>query len=200
MMKFLVLLLLFVSTSAIEDKTLGMSEVNPASCCNEIYQHNPTSRGGIGQYWIKTSEGLFEVTCNMKLKCGGLEGGWMQVADADMNRDDTCPGSWHKIITPKRLCLGYVAGCASANFHARGVSYENICGQAKAYQKGQTDAFNAQRNAKKPSIDDAYVDGVSITIGSPRKHVWTYAAGISDDFDVTCCTCPCATYLYLSWH
>ena len=35
----------------------------------------------------------------------------------------------------------------------RGVSYEHICGQAKAYQKGQTDAFNAQRNAIKPSID-----------------------------------------------
>ena len=36
-MKRLVLLLLFVSTSANEDKTLGMSEANPASSCNEIY-------------------------------------------------------------------------------------------------------------------------------------------------------------------
>ena len=24
----------------------------------------------------------------MKLKCGGVEGGWMQVVDVDMNRDD----------------------------------------------------------------------------------------------------------------
>ena len=27
----------------------------------------------------------------MKLKCGGVEGGWMQVVDVDMNRDDSCP-------------------------------------------------------------------------------------------------------------
>ena len=47
-MKHLILLLLFVSTSANEDKTLGMSEANPASSCNEIYQHNPTSRGSTG--------------------------------------------------------------------------------------------------------------------------------------------------------
>ena len=89
-----------------EDSTFGTSNVNPASSCNEIYQRNPTSRGGIGKYWIKTNEGLSEVTCNMQLKCGGVEGGWMQVVDVDMNRDDKCPGTWHKITTPRRLCLG----------------------------------------------------------------------------------------------
>ena len=28
---------------------------------------------------------IFEVTCNMKLKCGGVEERWMQVVDVDMN-------------------------------------------------------------------------------------------------------------------
>ena len=188
-MKDLVLLLLFVSTSANEDKTLGMSEANPASSCIEIYQRNPTSRGSISQYWIKTSDGLFEVTCNMKLKCGGLEGGWMQVADVDMNRDDTCPGSWHKITSPKRLCLGYVVGCASANFYTKGANFDHICGQAIGYQKGATDAFHFKREA----INDIYGDVVSITTGSPRKHVWTYAVGLSDDYNYTKFNCPCAT-------
>ena len=68
-MKHLIFLVLFASALANEDKTLGMSEANPASSCNEIYQRNPTtgSRGTIGQYWIKTNEGLFKVTRNMKL-------------------------------------------------------------------------------------------------------------------------------------
>ena len=48
MMKHLILLLLFANALANEDKTLGMSEANPASSCNEIYQRNPTSRGTIG--------------------------------------------------------------------------------------------------------------------------------------------------------
>ena len=190
MMKCFILLLLCAGALANEDKTLGMSEANPASSCHQIYQHNPTSRGTIDQYWIKTNEGLFKVTCNMKLKCGGVEGGWMQVVDVDMNRDDSCPGTWQKITNPKKLCLGLSSGgCASANFHAKGVSYDNICGQAKAYQKGSTDAFES----KLQTIDGIYVDGISITLGSPRKHVWTYAAGLSDDYDYKAYNCPCAT-------
>ena len=169
-----------------------MSHTNPAASCYEIYQHNPTSRGSVGHYWIKTSEGLFEVTCNMKLKCDGVEGGWMQlqVVDVDMNRDDSCPGTWQMITTPRRLCLGNVVGCATASFYTKGVDYQHICGQTKGYQKGSTDAYQS----KTQSIDAAYVDGISITLGSPRKHVWTYAAGLSDACYNDCCTCPCATH------
>ena len=189
MMKPLILVMLFTIALANEDKTLGLSEANPAGSCNEIYQRNPTSRGTIGQYWIKTNEGLFRVTCNMQLKCGGVEGGWMQVVDVDMNRDDSCPGTWHKITTPRRLCLGYVAGCSSAHFYVKGVSYEHICGQAKGYQKGTPDGYAP----KSLSIDGIYVDGISITLGSPRKHVWTYVNGVSDDrSDAN--SCPCATH------
>ena len=195
-MKFNILIVfvycLVVTILANEDKTLanGMSKENPAASCHEIYQHNPTSRGSVGQYWIKTSEGLFEVTCNMKLKCGGVEGGWMQVVDVDMNRDDTCPGTWHKITTPRRLCVVNTPGCVSAHFCVRRASYEHICGQAKAYQKGTTDAFQH----KTQGIDGIYVDGISITLGSPRKHVWTYAVGLSDDYDYPNYNCPCATH------
>ena len=42
---------------------------------------------------------------NMKLKCGGVEGGWMQVVDVDKNRDDSYPGTWHTITTPRRLAI-----------------------------------------------------------------------------------------------
>ena len=190
--KSLILLMFVAGASAHEDKTLGMSEANPARSCDEIYQNNPTSRGTISQYWIKTNEGLFKVTCNMKLKCGGVEGGWMQVVDVDMNRDDTCPGTWHKIFSPRRLCLGYIAGCASAQFDVKGVNYEHICGQAKGYQKGNMNAFASQS----PSVDSVYVDGISITVGSPRKHVWTYAVGRSDGYDYSTSkiNCPCATH------
>ena len=189
----LILLLLPLFTTALaynEESSLGISKDNPAASCHEIYQRNPTSRGSVGQYWIKTSEGLFEVTCNMKLKCGGIEGGWMQVVDVDMNRDDSCPGTWYKITTPRRLCLGYASGCVSAHFYMKGVRYEHICGQAKAYQKGTIDGYEPRIQ----SIDGAYVEGISITLGSPRKHVWTYAAGLSDDYDYPNWNCPCATH------
>ena len=189
-MKFLSLLVLFTYSAIIKgDPTLGSTEANPAASCNEIYQHNTTSRGTIGQYYINTCDGAQLVTCNMKLKCGGIEGGWMQVADVDMDRDDTCPGSWQFIVNPHKLCQGNVAGCSSAQFSTKGISYDHICGQARAYQKGHLDAFYGES----PSIDSQYVDGISITIGLPRKHVWTYAAGLSDLQSHSTANCPCST-------
>ena len=67
------------------DVTLGIDQLNPGSSCNDIYQRNPFSRGRTGNYWIATNEGVFEVACNKKLKCGDVEGGWMQVIDIDMD-------------------------------------------------------------------------------------------------------------------
>jgi len=78
----------------------------------------------------------------MKLQCGGIEGGWMQVVDIDMNKDENCPGTWHKITNPRSFCVGQSpAGCSSASFYAKSVNYEHICGQIKAYQKRTPDAF-----------------------------------------------------------
>ena len=71
----------------------------------------------------------------------------------------------------------------------KGISYDNICGQAKAYQKGTTNGFGPSQKY----IDGIYIDGISITLGSPRKHVWTYAVGLSDDYDYKHGNCPCAT-------
>ena len=175
---------------ACTDMTLGMVEANPATSCNDIYKCNPLSRGNVGDYWIRGKDGLYKVTCNMKLKCGGIEGGWMQVVDVDMNKDSTCPAAWQTITTPRRLCIGSTtAGCASAHFSTYRVTFEHICGQTKSYQKGIPDAFAANVQ----SIDKAYVDGISITLGSPRKHIWTYAVSQSDGVNNGQSNCPCAS-------
>ena len=191
-MKSLILLLLSalaLTASVKGDTTLGTRRGNPATSCNQIYQLNPASRGTIGQYYIEVGGVVKRVTCNMKLKCGNLEGGWMQVADLDMTRDESCPGAWNDIINPRRLCQGKDRGCHSANFSTVNFTYEHICGQVKAYQKGSTDAFAPRGN----SVNSQYVDGVSITLGSPRKHVWTFASGISDTTSYASYNCPCAT-------
>ena len=59
-----------------------------------------------------------------------------EIVDVDMNRDESCLGTWQKTTTPRRLCLESVtAGCTSAHFDVKGVSCEHICGQTKSYQK-----------------------------------------------------------------
>ena len=164
--------------------TLGLLPSNPASSCNEIYQHNIESRRSSGHYWINTTQGLYEVKCKMGLQCGGVEGGWMQVVDVNMAQDDSCPGTWRMIASPRKLCVGNInAGCNSAHFNTRGINFQHICGKAKSYQKGRPDAF--LRGLGK-GIDGTYADGISITLGSPRQHIWTYASAAHETAE-----CPC---------
>ena len=68
-----------------------------------------------------------------------------------------------------------------------------MCGRVRGYQFGSPDAFDeVHGNCPAPcTIDKPYVDGVSITHGdSPRKHIWTYSAGVYENKTSTP-SCPC---------
>ena len=175
--------------------TLGMLESSPGKSCGDIYQNSKPSRRASGLYWINTTSGIHQVYCNMELQCGGHKGGWTRVIQFDTSQGDPCPSGWTLITTPgsnqKRVCRSGTADrCHSTSFTNYDISFYKICGQVRGYQKGNTNAFAASSKL----IDEAYVDGVSITLGSPRKHVWTYAIGISDSgSSSTSHYCPCAT-------
>ena len=58
-------------------------------------------------------------------------------------------------------------------------NYKCIFGRINALQVGTPDGFKRHGLSRPatPTINDNYVDGVSLTHGSnPRKHIWTYAA------------------------
>ena len=184
--------------------SLGMLESNPGKSCDDIYQINKASRGKSTHYWIQTSSGVHQVYCDMELECGGHKGGWMRIADLDTSMGDDCPTGWSKITTPnsstfptKVVCSSPSdnAGCYSASFTVNGSAYHKICGKARGYQRSTPDAFAALAGIR--NIDGPYVDGLSITIGTNRKHVWTYAVGVSNgcgnpapDFNYPCSDFP----------
>ena len=123
----------------------------------------------------------------------------MRITNINTKGGDTCPSGWTKYNNS--YCTGgSAAGCYSAHFSTNSTSYSKVCGKAVGYQKGTMDAFypSAYAHGKargyiptttSRSLDGVYVDGISITTGSPRKHVWTYAVGdgIYPQFN-----CPCA--------
>ena len=81
--------------------------------------------------------------------------------------------------------------CDSVNITTFGVSYQTVCGRFGGYQVGTPDTF--WEAAKLGwNIEQWYVDGVSITYGSPgnRQHVYTLAAGIEEYTQYS--SCPCA--------
>ena len=175
---------------------LGMLSTSPGKSCNDIYQINKATRGKSGNYWIQiNNETAQEVYCDMELECGGHKGGWMRLADLDTTNGDTCPGAWINNANYNSLCTGTGGvGCYSATFLVP-YSYNKICGQVRGFQKGTPNGFypyffsrgSAPSDLYVPvshstTVDGVYVDGVSITLGQPRKHVWTYAIGLNDDF------------------
>ena len=177
--------------------SLGMLQSSPGNSCADIYQINKASRGVSGLYWINTTSGLHQVNCDMELECGGHKGGWTTIVKLDISKGDACPSGWTRITTPgdlpKVVCRSGndASGCYSAIFTTYNITFNKICGQAKGYQKGGTEAFYSTMHDTK-SIDDHYVTGLSITLGNPRKHVWTYAVGLSDDNNYPAFNCPCA--------
>ena len=186
---------------------LGMLSTSPGKSCNDIYQINKATRGVSGNYWIQTDNGTAqEVYCDMELECGGHKGGWTRVAQFDTTNGDSCPGDWISNATYNSLCTGVdTPGCHSANFSVP-YSYNKVCGQLRGFQKGSPDSFYPYAFARgltprdsyvpdtpSKTVNGVYVDGVSITLGDPRKHVWTYAVGLSDDYDYAYFNCPCAS-------
>ena len=176
--------------------SLGMLQSSPGKSCAEIYQINKASRGASGLYWINTTSGLQQVNCDMELECDGHKGGWTTIVKLDTSKGDACPSGWTNITTPgaipKVVCRsGDSSGCHSTFFTTYNISFNKICGQVKGYQKGNCIAFWSTKYDTK-SINDHYVTGLSITLGNPRKHVWTYAIGLSDDYNYPDYNCPCA--------
>ena len=169
--------------------------------CADIYNKNPTSHGRSGHYALKTDH-LFFAYCDMELYCGGNKGGWMRIVDIDTSRGDACPSGW---IRQQSYCTAKSAGCYSVYFPTNSTTYSKICGRIVGYEKGGMDGFYPSAHAygrvngytpvtSSRSLDGVYVDGISITSGNPRKHVWTYAVGLSDNYNYPQCNCPCAKY------
>ena len=123
--------------------------------------------------------------------CGGSTG-WRRVANLDMlDPSQHCPSVWKETTTPHRVCgrRSTTGSCEGVNYTTGSEQYDQVCGRIIGYQVGNTDSFRSSSL----SIDTPYVEGVSLTHGYPRKHIWTFANGVDEQTTYTCCTCPCVT-------
>ena len=126
----------------------------------------------------------------LQYSCGG-SAGWRRVAYLNMSDpSQQCPSVWKEITTPHRVCgrKSTRYSCEGLNYTTGSEQYDQVCGRIIGYQLGTPYCFYGPGG----SIDGypVYVDGVSVTHGFPRQHIWTFAAGTSEnifsDYD-----CPC---------
>ena len=127
-------------------------------------------------------------------ECGG-SGGWRRVVYLNMTDPNTnCPSGWQLTSYFKRKCSKVRTSrlsCDSVFFPVSGGDYTSVCGSIRAYQYGPTDAFYAFHTRQVTTIEGAYVSGVSLTHGSPRQHIWTFAAGALEYLPTRVDICPC---------
>ena len=134
-------------------------------------------------------------------ECGGT-GGWRRVVYLNMTDPNTnCPLGWELTSHSKRTCGRLSCGgtpCDSVFFPVRGGNYTSVCGSIRAYQYYATNAFYAYDSRRVTTINGSYVSGVSLTHGSQRQHIWTFAAGYREEARPTdISVCPCDTNIYI---
>jgi len=115
---------------------------------------------------------------------GGLE--WLATTTV-ISTQQSCPSSWTQITSPVRGCAhtGW-GGCVSSLFSTQ-VEFSQVCGRTIAIQNDTPNGFGYPDD-----IEGHYVDGVSITHGSPRQHIWSFATYASDDYTSVAYICPCS--------
>ena len=150
--------------------------------CQEIKNKQPNSPSGV--YLLATNNRTQYVYCNMEELCGS-GGGWSRLAYLDMtDYSQNCPPGFRLYKSRGvRACGRPVTSsrgsCTSVQFSSNGISYSQVCGRVVGYQYNSPDAVT-DSDAGHNDINSYYVDGVSITRGSPRQHVWTLMAGLNE--------------------
>uniref|UniRef100_A0A1X7VI71 Fibrinogen C-terminal domain-containing protein n=1 Tax=Amphimedon queenslandica TaxID=400682 RepID=A0A1X7VI71_AMPQE len=159
------------------------STASPTSC-KQIKEQQPNCPSGY--YILAGTNGTHTAYCNMGSLCGS-GGGWTRLAYLDMtDATQNCPSGFTIYHSGGVRACGKSSsrgGCVSVKFSSNSISYSQICGRVTGYQYGYVDTLNYYYG-----IDSPYVEGVSITRGSPRQHVWTLMAGINQ---VLSGSCPC---------
>ena len=162
------------------------------SSCEQLKLQRPNSPSGM--YTLAVTSGIFTCTfdayCNMDQLCGSS--GWRRVAYLNMSdATQSCPsGLTLYQFGGVRACgrpESNVGSCASVQFPSNNISYSQVCGRVVGYQYDSPEAISNATGANRNDLNSYYVDGVSITRGSPRQHIWTLMADTVHHF------CPCAS-------
>ena len=127
--------------------------------------------------------------------------GWMKLVDFSLERDGqdntSCPGNWTKSEknSISHCTIPNALDCGSAYFGLPPhIQYREVCGRVKGYQTGPTTAFFRQFEGISSGIENSYLDGVSLTHGNPRTHIWSFATGYTaQQASKVTHKCPCSS-------
>ena len=156
--------------------------------CQEIKSKWPSSPSDY--YIIADSHGhARHVYCYMEELCSS-GGGWMRVAYLNMtDSSEKCPDGFRLYSeNGVRACGRPVSSggsCVGITFPSGNIEYSQVCGKVIGYQFGSPDGTVGS------DINGYYIDGISLTHGSPRKHIWSLIGTARGNAHPS--ECPCGT-------
>ena len=159
------------------------------SSCEAILSKWPNSPSGYYSL-VDVNGHTRHVYCHMETLCG-KGGGWRRIAILNMtDPNEKCPTQFRTYSQDGVRACGRPAtssgSCVGITFSGKEIRYSQVCGRVIGYQVGIPDA--ASRN-EAVNINGNYADGVSLTHGNPRKHIWTLMSGATDNGAYNLCPC-----------
>ena len=164
---------------------LGDIPACPAASCKAIVD-TKLSPLRSGNHWLGDSPAV-QAYCSYSIPPSESRG-WMMVGEVAASQG--CPTGLEPVTAGgRKMCRKTVSvGCSSVTFPAHGVGYSKVCGRVYGYQTNTPDGFQRHHYCPGCTIEQQYLDGVSITHGHPRQHIWSLAAAFHEP------RCPCTAY------
>ncbi len=140
-----------------------------------------------------------QVYCEMTKSCGNITGGLTRIATINSyTRSQYCTGEI-KVDNIGCVQKSSSPGCSGITFHSINLSTSQMCGVLEGAFFGTGEGF--MQRPMNSSLNDTYVDGISITDGSVTNHIWTFSAKTNGDccsnapsYAVGYCSCLNTTY------
>ena len=176
----------------------GIQAIHTFDSCADVF--NFSIKLPSGMYSIRSGNSSINKYCfattntTIANSCNGIPGRWKRIAYLNTDENPvTCPDAFEvrNVTSSPPLCRrnNTSAGCSSVIYPSYGTSYSQVCGTVRVHPEGTPDGFSShnsnQRQRNGQSVNQNYVDGVSLTYGdsSNRNHIWTYTAATTVRLD-----------------
>ena len=162
------------------------------SSCDAILSKWPNSPSGY--YNLADVNGhTRHVYCHMETLCG-KGGGWRRIASLNMtDPNEKCPTQFRTYSSGGVYACGRPVtnsgSCVGITFPSRDIKYSQVCGKVIGYQDGKPNGAAAYHASR--VINSPYIDGIILTHGNPRKHIWSLLSGYSGTLYSNC---PCGSH------
>ena len=96
----------------------------------------------------------------------------------DETRPSICSGDFIIYLNTRCVRSSEEPGCSHIIFPLMNISYSYICGTVASSWYGHPDGFIGNSRMNSTTINENYVDGISLTYGKEpsRTHIWTFIA------------------------